>query len=239
LLQGDSREAGRLFAESLSIYEEIGDRGGLAASLGGLGRSALAQGDLALAGARLHRALEIASGVRFVSLVLSLLASTGDLLLRAGGTHRGIQLLAHVLNHPGSEEDVREQAQRLLDQQRREMDQDLFASASDQGRNQRLEAVVDAALQDLASMERQGVSLRGREESALPVASQPLVEPLTPRELEVLHLIAGGRTNKQIAGELILSVGTVKYYTSHIYGKLGVASRTQAVARARELGMLD
>lgn len=68
---------------------------------------------------------------------------------------------------------------------------------------------------------------------------QPMVEPLTPRELEVLQLIAQGLTNQQIADRLIISVGTVKYYSSHIYGKLGVTSRILAVARARELGLID
>jgi LuxR family maltose regulon positive regulatory protein len=59
------------------------------------------------------------------------------------------------------------------------------------------------------------------------------------RELEVLHLIAEGSTNQQIAEELVISVGTAKWYASQIYGKLGVSSRTQAVARAREIGLLS
>ena len=69
-------------------------------------------------------------------------------------------------------------------------------------------------------------------------ANQALPDPLTEREVEVLHLVASGLTNRQIATELILSRGTVKYYTSQIYSKLGVSNRTQAVAQARELGLL-
>jgi LuxR family maltose regulon positive regulatory protein len=67
---------------------------------------------------------------------------------------------------------------------------------------------------------------------------QPLVEPLSERELEVLRLIAAGLSNREIAQELFIAVGTVKRHTNHIYGKLGVHSRTEAVARARELGLL-
>jgi LuxR family maltose regulon positive regulatory protein len=67
---------------------------------------------------------------------------------------------------------------------------------------------------------------------------QVLIEPLTPRELEVLHLIALGRTNKEIARELIVAPGTIKAHSSSIYRKLDVANRTEAVARARELGIL-
>jgi LuxR family maltose regulon positive regulatory protein len=64
------------------------------------------------------------------------------------------------------------------------------------------------------------------------------VEQLTAREQEILQLIATGLTNQQIADELILSAGTVKWYTAQIYGKLSVSSRTQALARARELALL-
>ncbi len=67
----------------------------------------------------------------------------------------------------------------------------------------------------------------------------PGIEPLSDRETEVLALVADGRTNAQIAGELYLSVGTVKAHVHHIFGKLLVRNRSQAVARARELHMLD
>jgi LuxR family maltose regulon positive regulatory protein len=61
-----------------------------------------------------------------------------------------------------------------------------------------------------------------------------LVEPLTDRELEVLHLIAAGLSNATIAEQLVVTVGTVKSHLKHIYGKLSVRSRTQAVAQARD-----
>jgi LuxR family maltose regulon positive regulatory protein len=65
-----------------------------------------------------------------------------------------------------------------------------------------------------------------------------LVEPLSPRELEVLRLLAAGATNRAIAKQLVVTVDTVKRHVSHLFGKLEVANRTQAVARARELGLL-
>jgi LuxR family maltose regulon positive regulatory protein len=69
-------------------------------------------------------------------------------------------------------------------------------------------------------------------------ANDELVEPLSERELEVLQLIADGLTNREIATRLFLSVNTVKAHTRNVYGKLGVHSRTQAVARAQALGIL-
>ena len=65
-----------------------------------------------------------------------------------------------------------------------------------------------------------------------------LIEPLSDRELEVLELVADGLSNREIAQTLYLSVNTVKVHTSNIYGKLGVHSRTQAVAKARAVGIL-
>lgn len=67
---------------------------------------------------------------------------------------------------------------------------------------------------------------------------QPLVEPLSARELEVLQRIAAGKSNQAIAQEFIVSLGTIKTHINNIYGKLNVHSRTQAIARARELHLL-
>ena len=64
------------------------------------------------------------------------------------------------------------------------------------------------------------------------------VEPLSERELEVLQLVAEGLTSQEIASRLFLSLNTVKSHTRNLYGKLGVHSRTQAVARARAFGIL-
>jgi LuxR family transcriptional regulator, maltose regulon positive regulatory protein len=61
---------------------------------------------------------------------------------------------------------------------------------------------------------------------------------LSVRELEVLGLLAAGKPNQAIAEELVVTLETVKSHVAHILGKLGVANRTQAVARARELGLL-
>jgi len=65
-----------------------------------------------------------------------------------------------------------------------------------------------------------------------------MVEPLSERELDVLRLIAEGLSNQEIARRLHLSLSTVKWHTGNIYGKLGVKNRTQAVAKARSLGIL-
>jgi LuxR family maltose regulon positive regulatory protein len=67
---------------------------------------------------------------------------------------------------------------------------------------------------------------------------QPLPEPLSERELEVLRRVAAGYSNGEIAQELVVALSTVKRHISNIYGKLNVGSRTQAIAKAKELGLL-
>jgi DNA-binding NarL/FixJ family response regulator len=67
---------------------------------------------------------------------------------------------------------------------------------------------------------------------------QPLVVPLSDRELDVLRLLADGRTNREIAGELFLAEGTVKNHVTNVLAKLNARDRTQAALRARALGLL-
>jgi LuxR family maltose regulon positive regulatory protein len=75
-------------------------------------------------------------------------------------------------------------------------------------------------------------------QSSISNPQSSIVEPLTPRELEVLQLMSGGLSNAEIARKLYLTVNTLKAHTNSIYGKLDVHSRMQAVNRARELGIL-
>jgi len=73
----------------------------------------------------------------------------------------------------------------------------------------------------------------------LPANDEDLIEPLTPREMEVLQLIAAGDSNQAIAGKLVITLSAVKKHTGNIFHKLNVNSRTQAVARARQLGLIE
>jgi LuxR family maltose regulon positive regulatory protein len=79
----------------------------------------------------------------------------------------------------------------------------------------------------------------GAEPAAPHTAAVPgLIDPLTSRELEVLQMLAAGKSNQAIAGELVVTLDTVKKHVSHLLGKLGAANRTEAVSRARELSLI-
>ena len=88
----------------------------------------------------------------------------------------------------------------------------------------------------LAAFQQEGMA---RVQAGESTKTQPLPEPLSGRELEVLQLLARGASNLEIAQELIIAVDTVKRHASHIFSKLGVLNRVQAVRQARELGLLD
>ena len=78
----------------------------------------------------------------------------------------------------------------------------------------------------------------GHRTPAMHHSEQRLITPLSKRELELLRLISAGHTNKEIASELFITIGTVKRHTVNIFNKLDVNNRTKAVAKARELGLL-
>lgn len=71
-----------------------------------------------------------------------------------------------------------------------------------------------------------------------PLQMEQLVDPLSERELEILRMITRGASNKEVADQLFIAEGTVKNHMTHILRKLGVRDRTQAVLKARELGLL-
>ena len=116
-------------------------------------------------------------------------------------------------------------------------DQDVLA-AMDAGADGYL--LKDAPLPELVAAVRAVARGEGAVDPRIErrLQSQPSSEQLTSREREVLALVAAGHTNAAIAAELFLSQATVKTHLVHVFAKLGASSRTDAVARARTLGVL-
>jgi LuxR family transcriptional regulator, maltose regulon positive regulatory protein len=96
-----------------------------------------------------------------------------------------------------------------------------------------LDTVLAAFRQDGTTPEHQP------ERAGQHMTIQPLLDPLSERELEVLHLLVRGDSNQEIAEGLVITIDTVKRHVSNIFSKLGVHTRVQAVARARTLGLLS
>jgi len=92
--------------------------------------------------------------------------------------------------------------------------------------------------QNLVNYSQRLLAAFAAEPTPAPAEKRPQPSPLSRRELELLALIAAGKSNKEIASQLYISIGTVKRHTVNIFTKLDVRNRTEAVARAREMGLL-
>lgn len=227
-------EARRFFEQGLRHYQDINDQGGLATSHHGLGCVALALGDAETARQHFCRALQLASAIWYMPMVLTTLVSIGELLCRIGQPQRGIGLLVLVEQHPAASQETRVRTMHLRNSFKLQLrPKDLAAVTA---RTTDLESTIPVLLSDLPALD---LTAPAAEPNAPPAdPNQALVEPLTGRELDVLHLLAKGLSNQQIAERLTLAEGTVKYYTRQIYSKLQVRNRVAAVALAQELGLV-
>jgi ATP/maltotriose-dependent transcriptional regulator MalT len=116
----------------------------------------------------------------------------------------------------------------------------LLSKLRDQERKQGPTPYLDTLLVAFSSQRMAHKPLRpGPGEPRGHIREQPLIEPLSERELDVLQLIARGDSNLEIAEGLVISLDTVKRHVTHIFEKLGVHNRVQAVAQARSLGLLS
>jgi len=215
--------------------------------LDGLGQTAVATGRQSAACSHYREALDIAIDIHFVPVILSLLEGIGELLLALNQVEPGLRLLARAASHPRGDHETRQRAEAALGRNQGEAPPGRFEQIVEEGSSAELLSMAKSTQSELLRLEMQTDQQAVAAETGAVTGfkidqpeqhQQQLVEPLTNRELEVLDLIAQGLSNKQIAESLIVSTGTVKWYTSQIYGKLGVKSRTQAVARARELSLI-
>lgn len=120
--------------------------------------------------------------------------------------------------------------QRLLEAK---MGSEVFNAAYERGQGWLIEHVVASFLTSMSEM-----SVDVAIPSHIQQANQQLVEPLSDRELEVLNYIAKGLSNREIADELVVELSTVKKHLTHVYGKLGVNTRTQAILYAQQLQLV-
>ncbi|MEZ4671934.1 MAG: LuxR C-terminal-related transcriptional regulator [Anaerolineae bacterium] len=120
--------------------------------------------------------------------------------------------------------------QRLCQRWRQELGDERYEAAWQRGARRDVPATIELLIS----------GLDGAEVAPPPLpVTEPSTVQLTEREQEILGLLAAGLSNREIAAKLVFSLGTVKWYANQIYGKLGVGSRTQAIARARELHILS
>lgn len=222
LQQQEWQVARTQYARSQTVYSEIGDRGGVARTQLGIGNVCQRTDERAAAARHYRLALAVAAEAHIEPIMLSIAAAVGDFLLQSKDTsHLGRRILTFVLRSPVCDGQTRKQVLNSFAQAAQTPDE--FQPTLDVDDMTTLISVVQAALTVPTDHS---------------VPSEPLIEPLTPRECEILRQLASGRSNPEIAALLIIAEGTVKAHTSRIFRKLEVTNRTQAVVRAREIGLL-
>ena len=231
--RGNYQHAHNLYHQSLAIYEKIGDRGGLVAAFQGLGMTVHRLGHNHRAHPYFHQALSVAVEAHIVPLILSVLVEIGAYFLESDHEEQGVATLTFIRQHPACDQRTKDKVNHWLD--RHPSVTPSPAVAARYGPD--LKHLTDTVVAEL-SKPITPTNTPSAAHQQLQPHDQPLIEPLSDRELEVLQLLTEGLTNQQIADKLFVVIGTVKKHTSNIYGKLGVSNRTQAIARARELNLL-
>lgn len=231
LLEGNMDEAARwaqerIFSkETLNYREEVGHLA--------LVRVYIAQGKYAQALEMLALMLPLAEQAQRPSSSIDILTVQVVALEAAGHTPQAVQALSRLLALTRAEGYVRmyvdegKPIQRLL----------VRLLAEQQQHNTQENAPSIQYLRTLlAAFNSKSAEIPI--EKLAPTTAQPLIEPLSERELEVLHMLAHGDSNQEIADTLVISLSTVKKHVSNVLAKLTVTSRTQAILRARELRLI-
>jgi predicted ATPase/DNA-binding CsgD family transcriptional regulator len=227
--EGNYAEAKLHYQRSLGLYQNIGDKGGLAGALLGLGLADCKLEDDHSARQHFYGALHTALEARLMPLVMTVIVSIVELFPESWSQALAIELLILVIDHPASDYETRERAQHLLTK---------YQIAPNHLAEIRQQVNFNISTSALLIELRKPVETSSLARDSH-VDDWQLLDPLTEREREVLRLIADGLSNHEIASKLFISIGTVKWYCSQIYDKLGVQSRTQAILRAQQLKLLS
>ena len=225
----DSAEG--LYRQAISIYENIHDKGGLAASLSGMAKTAAGREDYEAASERFEQALQLAADIQHVPQILSLITGVGEMLVRKGDEGSGLELLGLALRHPASDHETKAWAHRVLDGFEPGLSLDATGPRGGAGDLAKAMAVLHGALsltKDLGI----GPLLERTAASAQPERASSYPDELTEREVEVLRLMAKGKTNRQIAELLFITENTVANHVKNVLSKTQTTNRTEAASYA-------
>jgi predicted ATPase/DNA-binding CsgD family transcriptional regulator len=236
----DYGQAQKLHEESLMLKREQGDEWSIANSLMSLAIIARLQEnyqqaiDLIQQGLGLFQKIGDRTDVAFCLLEFSAIAAIQGQSQLAVQLYAVADMLLEGLGFPSGHA-YRAKSERQLASIRLRMGEARFKAAWEMGRALTLDQAIEQARGLKSLLENQTDSQTSTERGA---KDETVLVPLNERELEVLGLIAEGLSNHEIAERLMIALSTVKWHINNLFGKLGVHSRTQAVAQAKELGLL-
>jgi ATP/maltotriose-dependent transcriptional regulator MalT len=220
LEQGKFAEAKRVGQECLALCREIGLQWAAMNGLLLLSGATRALGEYEEARQHLAEVLQMAVDCQFAPYILAALEETVRIMMDTGYGEQAPAILVFLQHYPVPPLLGKRRITRVIAELEHDRSPAVFSAIAAQRKTLELESVIETCVDFLSP----------------PGEASHL---LTERELEILGLLASGLTNRQIADELFFSLGTVKWYNHQLYGKLGVSSRTQAIARARELKLLS
>lgn len=235
-IQADFAAAQELFGKGAVLFREIGNEGFAALALDGLGRIARKQGYYRRAAAHIQECIRIAWGQHDLwslsAAVAGLAALCADLRLwelasQLCGIDEAIRTRIGIAVIPA----VRADHERTLTLLKQHLTTETFESSWTSGQRLSLEQVLVFALEVITDV----VEPASRRQGDTFVDGR---DALTKREREILCLMGDGRSNRAIAASLMVTLGTVAKHSHHIFQKLGVVNRTQAVMRARDLELI-
>jgi predicted ATPase/DNA-binding CsgD family transcriptional regulator len=248
--RGDFARAEALHRESLALYRGLRHELGMAYALAFLGRATVRRGDLAQAAALGRESLALAWRLRNPWVTAEALSVLAAVAVQDGRAAPAVRLLSAVERLLGGTTPASATARaehEAVGRRGRAALGRAFEAAWAAGQQLPLPTLIGEALAigtTVPASDGADGTARAGARGAPPEppraggGAQPLVEPLSERELEVLRLVAEGFSNKEVAARLIIAPGTVKAHLHHICGKLEVANRTAAVSRARQLRLL-
>jgi non-specific serine/threonine protein kinase len=238
--RGDLEQAEALHMESLALKRVQNDEWSVANSLLSLATIARLQNktpraiELAQESLALFQKIGDTANIAFLLREFSMIATGQGQSQLAVQLHAAADAVLETLGYPTTHA-FRAEDSNPLSIVRERMGETRFSTAWETGRALTLEQAIEQARGLASKLEQKADSqpstMRG-------VKDQDLLVSLNERELEVLRLIADGLSNNEIAERLVIALSTVKWHTNNLFGKLGVHSRTQAVAQAKERGLL-
>jgi predicted ATPase/DNA-binding NarL/FixJ family response regulator len=239
-LQGRYDEAYRLARECLAAFTKAGIRKYLANPFTSLGGAACGMQNYHEAWEWFREGVRAAMEAESIGLMMFVLGYMAELPLAEENYDLAVQLVVISLQHAESWRETQDQARRCLVRLEAQVSPEMIASIRAGWQTSQFDAHQLAEALDITSEDVNGLLAGLRKPLiSLETNTQSLRTSLSERELEILRLMADGLSNREIAEQLALAVSTIKWYASEIFSKLGVSSRTQAIARADTLGLLD
>ena len=234
LRQSRFDDALEIFDQSMSHYRDINDAGGQASAFAGAAKASAALGYYETAKRYFGEAISLAVAIHFVPLVLDILAGIGEMLALQGQPQDATNIFATVSRHPGIDYETRTWLERSIERFDISIDQ---KKVGNEDARQAAEAALAAPLDQAFSLLSDHAAAHAAEVQPARARDRSPFD-LTDRELEVLRLIAQGKSNRQIADTLVISANTAANHVKNILSKTNSANRAEATSYASTQGLL-